>query len=561
MTIKEAKPTNFIKNIINEDIASKKHTKIKTRFPPEPNGFLHIGHAKAMCLNFGIAKDYANASCNLRFDDTNPLKEDPIYMKAIKEDVRWMGFKWDGEVRHASNYFEKLYECAINLIKEDKAFVCSLNAEEIREYRGTLKEPGRDSPDRTRAVSENLALFERMKKGEFAEGEFTLRAKIDNSSGNINLRDPVIYRILKKNHPMTGDKWCIYPTYDYTHCLSDAFEGITHSLCTIEFEDHRPLYDWVIKSINYPVHPRQIEFARLNVNYTITSKRKLNQLIQEDYVSGWDDPRMPTLMGLRRRGYPPEAIRDFCNRIGVTKKNTIIDMNTLEECVRDHMNKHAKRAFCVLHPLKIIITNYPEDKEEILKAPIHPQNEDMGKRELPFSKEIYIDQDDFLEEAPKKFFRLSLEKEVRLRYSYIIRCDKVVKDESSGKIKELHCSYDEKTLGKKPEGRKVKGIIHWVSTKHAVPAEVRIYDRLFNVKDPQAEEKSGTSFKDIINNNSLIRKEKAVIEQSICNAKIEDQFQFERLGYFSVDKDSVSIKKLVFNRTVSLKETWNQTTN
>jgi glutaminyl-tRNA synthetase len=554
-----AKPTNFIRQIIDEDLKSGKHTHIKTRFPPEPNGFLHVGHAKSICLNFGIAQDYAGATCNLRFDDTNPYKEDPIYFKAIQEDIHWLGFKWDGELRHASDYFQQLHDYAVQLIKMGKAFVCSLTGDQMREMRGNLKEGGRPSPDRNRSIEDNLDLFARMKNGEFADGAYTLRAKIDMSSGNINMRDPVIYRILRTSHPMTGDLWCLYPMYDYAHCLSDAIEGITHSLCTLEFEDHRPLYDWILDTLKTPCHPRQIEFARLNLNYTITSKRKLKELVDKNVVEAWDDPRMTTLSGMRRRGFTPAGIIDFCNRVGVTKKETVIDFGMLEECVRNDLNEKAKRVFCVLDPIKIVIENFPEDKTESLMVPNHPQKPEMGDRALAFTREIYIEREDFMEQAPKGFFRLVPGGEVRLRFAYIIKCERVITD-SQGNITELRCTYDVDTLGKNPEGRKVKGVIHWVSARYGLPCTVRIYDRLFNVPDPTADEKDGVSYLSHINPDSLQIKTACIVEASLKDSKAEDSFQFERLGYFAVDKTSKS-DQLVFNRSVSLRDTWAKVLN
>ena len=549
------KPTNFIRQIIDEDLESKKHREIKTRFPPEPNGFLHVGHAKSICLNFGIAQDYEGATCNLRFDDTNPYKEDPIYFQAIKEDIKWLGFKWNGEIRHASDYFQQLHDYAVQLIKMGKAFVCSLNSEQMRQMRGTLTESGKMSPDRNRSVEENLDLFQRMKNGEFEDGKYTLRAKIDMNSGNINMRDPVIYRILRTAHPMTGEQWCIYPMYDYAHCISDAIEGITHSLCTLEFEDHRPLYDWILETLKTPYHPRQIEFARLNLNYTITSKRKLKELVDKNIVESWDDPRMTTISGMRRRGFTPAGIIDFCNRIGVTKKETIIDFGMLEECVRNDLNEKAKRVFCVLDPIKLVIENFPEGKTEWLTVPNHPQKPEMGERKLAFSREIFIEQEDFMEEAPKGFFRLVPGGEVRLRFAYIIKCQSVVKDEK-GNVKELRCTYDTETLGKNPsDGRKVKGVIHWVSASHGIKTTVRLYDRLFNVPDPTVDEKNGVSFLSHVNPESLQVKKESIVEASLKEAQVEESFQFERLGYFNVDKSS-SDGHLVFNRTVSLRDTW-----
>ncbi len=548
------KPTNFIRQIIDEDLKTGKHTHIVTRFPPEPNGFLHIGHAKAMCLNFGIAEDYAGARCNLRYDDTNPYKEDPIYFQAIQDDLRWLNFQWHGEIKYASNYFDQLYDYAVQLIRMGKAYVCNLTPEQTKQYRGTLTEPGRESPSRSRPIAESLELFERMKKGDFADGAYTLRAKIDMQSGNVNMRDPVIFRILKTPHPMTGDKWCIYPMYDYAHCVSDAIEGITHSLCTLEFEDHRPLYDWLLATIGTPCHPRQIEFARLNINYTLTQKRKLKELIDAGHVQNWDDPRLPTLRGLRRRGFTPEAIKDFCQRIGITKKDTIIDMGTLEECVREDLNEKAARVFCVLDPIKIVIENYPEAQVEEFDAPNHPQKPEMGTRKVPFSRELVIEREDFLEQAPKGFFRLSVGTEVRLRFAYVIRCQQVIKN-ANGELIELRCTYDPDTLGKNPVDRKVKGVIHWLSLEHSLKSEVRLYDRLFNIPDPNSQEKAGVPFTSFLNPNSLQTKTASLVERSLKGSKAEESFQFERLGYFTVDKDT-NADKLVFNRIVSLRDTW-----
>lgn len=545
-------PVDFIRNIINDDLKSGKHKQIITRFPPEPNGYLHIGHAKSICLNFGLAEEYENARCHLRFDDTNPEKESVEFTDAIQKDVKWLGFDWGNHLYFASDYFDKLYNYAVELIKEGKAYVCSLSAEEMREYRGTLTEPGKESPYRTRSVEENLNLFERMKNGEFADGEHVLRAKIDMSSGNINMRDPVIYRIKKVHHHRTGDKWCVYPMYDYTHCISDALEGITHSLCTLEFQDHRPLYDWVLDELKTPCHPRQIEFARLNLNFTVMSKRKLRELVEEKFVSGWDDPRMPTVSGMRRRGYTPASIRNFCSRIGISKNETIIDFSILEDCVRDDLNETAPRAMCVLDPLKVVITNFPDDKVVEREVANHPKDESMGKRKIKFSKEIYIEHSDFMEEAPKKYFRLSPGKEVRLRYSYTIKCEEVIKDDK-GNIVELRCTYDPETLGKKPEGRKVKGIIHWVDAASAVDIDVNQYDRLFNVPNPAGEKEK--DYKEFINPKSLVVLKKCKAEESLKSAKAEDHFQFERQGYFTVDQTS-SDSQLVFNRTVTLKDSW-----
>lgn len=548
-------PRNFIKNKIKDDLSKAKTTADKqviTRFPPEPNGFLHIGHAKSICLNFGIAQEFAGAHCNLRFDDTNPLNEKPKYIDAIVKDIEWLGYKWHGDIHFASDYFDQLFECAVRLIKMKKAYVCSLSAEDMKSYRGTLTTPGKESPDRERSTEDNLKLFRQMKNGDFSEGKYVLRAKIDMQSGNLNMRDPVLYRILKANHHRTGDTWCIYPTYDFTHCLSDSFENITHSLCTLEFQDHRPLYDWVLDELACDSHPQQIEFARLNINYTVCSKRKLKSLIEENIVSNWDDPRMPTLIGMKRRGYTSTAIRNFCERIGVSKKETIIDMSILEECVREDLNKKALRRMCVVDPIKVVITNYPSGQSEELNIPNHPKDEAMGTRKVCFSKEIYIERDDFVENPPKKFFRLSPGAEVRLRYAYIIKCEKVIKD-TKGSVRELHCTYDPDTLGRKPEGRKVKGIIHWVSSEHSLSCDVRFYDRLFCSPDPTS---SGKSFFDEINPQSLITNKNCYVEKSLLEGTISAQwFQFERLGYFVVDQDSTA-ERLIFNRTVSLKDTW-----
>ena len=546
--------SNFIRDIIEKDLKTGKHETVITRFPPEPNGYLHIGHAKSICLNFGVALDYGGR-CHLRFDDTNPKKEDPEFVKSIMEDVRWLGFDWGEHLYFASDYFQKLYEYAVELIKLGKAYVCHLSAEEIREYRGTLTEPGKNSPYRDRSVEENLELFEKMKNGEFAEGECVLRARIDMASPNINMRDPVIYRIVKASHHRTGDKWCIYPTYDFAHCLSDSIEGITHSLCTLEFEDHRPLYDWFLDELKVKCHPQQIEFARLNLTYTVLSKRKLTQLVDEGYVSGWDDPRMPTISGLRRRGYTPESIRDFCERIGIAKSDNIVDMALLEHCVRDDLNKRAPRYMAVLNPLKVVITNYPEGVTEELTAINNPEDESMGTRKVPFSREIYIERDDFREDPPKKFFRLAPGREVRLRYAYYITCQEVIKNEQ-GEIVELRCTYDPATRGGySPDGRKVKGTIHWVSADHAIKAEVRLYDRLFIKPNPAEDEKKGISFKEYINPDSLKVLQDCFLEPNLAQCKPGDRVQFERLGYFCVDPDSQE-DHLIFNRTVSLRDSW-----
>ena len=549
MSTNENHPTaNFIRQIINADLSDHKNNgKVATRFPPEPNGYLHIGHAKSICLNFGIASEFSG-SCNLRFDDTNPEKENIEYMESIERDVKWLGFEWAG-LHHASDYFEQLYDYAVQLIEQGQAYVDSLSAEQIRLYRGTLTEPGKESPDRSHTIAENLDLFQRMRAGEFADGQYVLRAKIDMASPNINMRDPAIYRIRRVHHHRTGDAWCIYPMYDYTHCISDAIEGITHSLCTLEFEDHRPLYDWVLQQLQTPCHPQQIEFARLQLEYTIVSKRKLNQLVMEKHVHGWDDPRMPTIAGLRRAGFTPKAIRDFCERIGVTKQNSWIEMGVLEYCIREDLNENALRAMAVLQPLRVVIDNYPEDQIEELEISNHPQKPELGKRKVPFTKVILIEQDDFAEIPPPKFKRLVVGEEVRLRGSYVIRCHEVIKN-TEGVIIELRCTYDADTLGKNPEGRKVKGVIHWVSEQQSHPAEVRLYDRLFKVPNPDNEE----NFLNAINTNSLEVLADCRVEASLLHAQPENRFQFERTGYFCLDAiDSVN-GKLVFNRTVTLRE-------
>ncbi len=550
--------SNFIRHIINDDISQNKNNgKVVTRFPPEPNGYLHIGHAKSICLNFGLARDY-NGVCNLRFDDTNPEKEEMEYIDSIKEDVSWLGFEWSGEPKYASDYFARLYDYAIELIKLGKAYVCSLSPEESREYRGSLTSPGKNSPFRDQSVEENLELFAAMKNGLFEEGEKVLRAKIDMTSPNINMRDPVIYRIRKVEHHQTGNEWCIYPMYDYTHCLSDAIEGITHSLCTLEFEDHRPLYDWVLDQLQTPSHPQQIEFARLNLNYTITSKRKLKLLVDDRHVSGWDDPRMPTIAGLRRRGYTPASIRDFCDRIGVTKVDGVVDMSTLEFCIREDLEHTAARAMCVLNPLKVVIDSYPQDQVEELSAPRHPKDDSMGNRTLKMTRVIYIDKSDFEEMPPPKYRRLSVDKEVRLRNSYVIKCNEVIKDEQ-GEVIELRCTHDPDTLGKKPEGRKVKGVIHWVSEQYSVPTEVRLYDRLFAVENPDETAKNhvddDSHFLDFLNPDSLTVMDNARAEMSLADARPGNSYQFEREGYFTTDPDSGS-DKLIFNRTVGLRDSW-----
>ena len=549
-------PSNFIRNIINDDLKNNKNeSRVHTRFPPEPNGYLHIGHAKSICLNFGVAQDYEGGVCNLRFDDTNPEKEDVEYTDSIQNDVKWLGFDWEDRLFYASDYYEKLFEFAKQLIRDDKAYVCHLNTDETREYRGTLTEPGKPSPYRDRSVEENLDLFGRMRAAEFDEGECLLRAKIDMASPNMNMRDPAIYRIRKVAHHRTGNDWCIYPMYDYTHCVSDALEGITHSLCTLEFEDHRPLYDWFLDQLPVPCHPQQIEFARLNLNYTVTSKRKLNELVTDGHVSGWDDPRMPTIVGMRRRGYTPESIRDFCGRIGVTKTDTVIDVGVLENCVREDLDKRTRRMLGVLDPLKVVIENYPEEETESLDAPYHPNNPDMGQRQLPFSKVIYIEQSDFMEDPPKKFYRLGPGREVRLRYAYFITCNEVIKDDA-GNVVELRCSYDPETKGgNAPDGRKVKGTIHWVSVEHALQTEVRLYDRLFNDPKPDSN-KHEQDWKEFLNSDSIKLIKAAYLEPSLAEAQKEDIFQFERTGYFCVDnKDSLDGKP-VFNRTVTLRDSW-----
>lgn len=545
----EKRPTNFIRQIIDEDLASGKHQAVQTRFPPEPNGYLHIGHAKSICLNFGIAKDYQGL-CNLRFDDTNPVKEDVEYVDSIKQDVEWLGFKWEGQPRYASDYFDQLYGYAIELIQKGLAYVCELSPEEMREYRGTLTEPGKNSPYRDRSVEENLALFEKMKKGEIAEGKASLRAKIDMASPFMVMRDPVIYRIKFATHHQTGDKWCIYPMYDFTHCISDAIERITHSLCTLEFQDNRRLYDWVLEniSIERPL-PHQYEFSRLNLEATLTSKRKLLQLVNEGIVDGWNDPRMPTISGLRRRGYTPASLREFCRRIGVTKQDNVVELSALEACIREDLNENAPRAMAVIDPLKIVIENFGE--KEILTAPNHPNREELGQRELPFTREIYIDKADFREEANKQYKRLVLGKEVRLRNAYVIKAERVEKD-SDGNITTVYCTYDPETLGKNPaDGRKVKGVIQWVSAEEYLPAEFRQYGRLFTVPNPSAAE----DIHDVLNPESLVIKQ-GVVEKSLANAQPEKAYQFEREGYYCADSKDSSPEHLVFNLTVSLKESF-----
>ncbi|MBQ4848880.1 glutamine--tRNA ligase [Pseudoalteromonas sp. MMG012] len=544
----ENRPSNFIRNIIDSDLSSGKHQQTHTRFPPEPNGFLHIGHAKSICLNFGIAQDYKGL-CNLRFDDTNPEKEDINYVKSIQEDVSWLGFKWDDEICYSSNYFDQLHGYAVELIEKGLAYVCFLSPEQAREYRGTLTEAGKNSPHRDSAVEDNLALFEKMRNGDFKEGECVLRAKIDMASSFMVLRDPIIYRIRFVHHHQTADKWCIYPMYDFTHCISDALEGITHSLCTLEFQDNRRLYDWVLDNISLECHPQQIEFSRLNLEYTIMSKRKLNDLVVNNHVEGWDDPRMPTIAGLRRRGYTPGSVVEFCKRIGVTKQDNMIEMGMLEACIRDDLNENAPRAMAVLDPIKVVIENYDADKVEQLVAPNHPSIEEKGTREVPFTRELFIEREDFRIEANKKFKRLVLDKEVRLRNAYVIKAERIEED-ADGNITTIFCSYDPETLGKNPtDGRKVKGVIHWVSASECIDAEVRQYDRLFNVPNPAAAE----DFSQVLNPDSLKVITHAKLEPSLANAIAEQGFQFERMGYYCRDNKSDA---LVFNQTVGLRDSW-----
>ncbi|GLT15682.1 glutamine--tRNA ligase [Vibrio algivorus] len=548
MSEAEARPSNFIRQIIDKDLADGKHTGIHTRFPPEPNGYLHIGHAKSICLNFGLAQDY-QGKCNLRFDDTNPAKEDIEYVESIKQDVNWLGFNWDGEICYSSNYFDALYGYAVELIEKGLAYVDELTPDEIREYRGTLKEPGKNSPYRDRSVEENLSLFEKMRKGEFEEGKACLRAKIDMASSFIVMRDPVLYRVRFINHHQTGDKWCIYPMYDFTHCISDALEGITHSLCTLEFQDNRRLYDWVLENITIETQPHQYEFSRLNLEYTVMSKRKLNQLVTEKLVNGWDDPRMPTISGLRRRGFTPGSIREFCSRIGVTKQDNMIEFSSLEACIREDLNENAPRAMAVLDPVKVVIENF--EGEEVLTIANHPNKPEMGSREVPFTREVWIEADDFREEANKKYKRLVLGKEVRLRGAYVIQANRIEKDDQ-GNVKTIYCTYDPETLGKNPsDGRKVKGVIHWVSADKGLEADVRLYDRLFTVPNPAAAD----DFAATINPESLVVK-KAYVEPSLADAEAGVGFQFERTGYFCVDAKDSSPEALVFNRTVGLRDTW-----
>lgn len=549
-------PSNFIKTIIEEDLDSNKHDgKVATRFPPEPNGYLHIGHAKSICLNFGVANEY-KGTCNLRFDDTNPTKEEVEYVESIKTDVRWLGYDWQDGLYYASDYFEQLFDFAVQLIKDGKAYVDSSSAEEIRNLRGTLTEPGQESPYRNRRVEENMDLFQRMRAGEFDDGAHVLRAKIDMAHPNMLMRDPTLYRIRKAHHHRTGDAWCIYPMYDFTHCLSDALECITHSLCTLEFENNRALYDWVLDQVDTPCRPHQFEFARLNLTYLVLSKRKLIQLVQEKYVTGWDDPRMPTLSGFRRRGYTPRAIRNFCERIGVAKANSTVDIALLEHTIREDLNQRAPRRMGVLRPLKVVIENYPEGQMEELSAINNPQDDSMGTRKVPFSKVLYIEQDDFMENPPKKFFRLGPGREVRLRYAYFITCQDAVKDPSTGEITELRCTYDPATKGgNAPDGRKVKATLHWVSADHAVDGEVRLYDRLFTKENPD-EKSEGKTFKDFINPDSLEALVNCKLEPSLADAAPESFYQFERLGYFCADSNDSAPGHLVFNRTVTLRDTW-----
>jgi len=550
-----ATTSNFVRQLIDSDLkANKNDGRVVTRFPPEPNGYLHIGHAKSICLNFGIAEDYQGA-CNLRFDDTNPHKENIEYIDSIKKDVRWLGYDWGNRLFYASDYFEHLYEFAIELINAGKAYVCDLTAEETREYRGTLTEPGKPSPYRDRSIDENLDLLQRMRAGEFEDGARVLRAKIDMSSPNMNMRDPTLYRIRHGViHHQTGEAWCIYPMYDFTHPVSDALEGITHSICTLEFADHRPLYDWVLDTVSVPCHPQQIEFSRLNLEYTVMSKRKLTGLVDEGFVEGWDDPRMPTIAGLRRRGFTPGSVREFCNRIGVSKSENTVQMGMLESCIREDLNSNSPRRMAVLHPLKVVITDYPEEQVEQLEVANHPQDESMGARKVPFTSELYIDRNDFLETASRKFKRLVAGGEVRLRNAYVIRCDEVIKD-GKGEIIELHCSHDPATLGANPEGRKVKGVIHWVSAEYGVEAEVRLYDRLFNHPVPDGA-KDDRDYREYLNPDSLRTITQSVVEPSLAEAKPGDRFQFEREGYFCVDLHQPADLPMVFNRTVTLRDSW-----
>lgn len=551
MADNDIRPTNFIRQIIDKDLSDGKHTSVQTRFPPEPNGYLHIGHAKSICLNFGIAQDY-QGQCNLRFDDTNPTKEDISYVESIQRDVQWLGYQWNGDICYSSNYFDRLYEFAVELIKNGKAYVCFLSADEMREYRGSLTEPGKESPTRNTSPEENLALFEKMKNGEMKEGECSLRAKIDMASSFICMRDPVIYRVKFATHHQSGDKWCIYPMYDFTHCISDALEGITHSLCTLEFQDNRRLYDWVLDNISIDCHPQQIEFSRLNLEYTMMSKRKLNDLVEKNIVAGWDDPRMPTIAGLRRRGFTPASVREFCQRIGITKQDNCVEFSMLEACIRDDLNENAPRAMAVFDPIEVVIENYEAGRVEQLSVSNHPNRDDLGTRELPFSQRLFIEREDFREEANKKFKRLVLGKEVRLRNAYVIKAERVEKDDN-GEITKVFCSYDPETLGKDPaDGRKVKGVIHWVSAEQNTTAEVRLYDRLFNVPNPGSADDIAT----VVNPDSLQVIEKAYLEVNLLSAQAEKAYQFERIGYFCLDNKDSSADKLVFNRTIGLRDTW-----
>lgn len=549
--------TNFIHEAINKDLSDGVYNHVQTRFPPEPNGYLHIGHVKAICIDFGTAQKYGG-TCNLRLDDTNPTKEDTEYVDAIMSDIEWLGFKWD-KVLYASDYFDDIYKCAVKLIEKGKAYVCDLSAEEIREYRGTLKEPGKNSPYRERSIEENLDLFRRMTDGEFPDGAKVLRAKIDMASPNLNMRDPVIYRILRAHHHRTGDKWLVYPMYDFAHPISDTIEGVTHSLCSLEFEDHRPLYDWFLKELEFPEPSRQIEFARLNLNYTLTSKRKCLRLVKDGIVNGWDDPRMSTICGMRRRGYTKEALRDFCDRIGVAKANSVVDFNLLEHCIREDLNAHAPRAMAVLRPIKLVIDNYPEDQTEEITVEINPEDKSAGVRTVKFSKYLYVEADDYMDEPPKKYYRLAIGNEVRLKGAYYVTCTGVQRDENGTPV-EIHCTYDpESKGGQTPDGRKVRGTIHWVSEKGAVDAEIRLYDRLFNVENPSDEETNG-DFLENLNPDSVTVLDGCKIEENLKDAKPGDTFQFMRQGYFCVDPDSKD-GKLVFNRTVALKDSWGKIIN
>jgi len=560
--------SNFIRHMIAQDLAQNKHGgRVQTRFPPEPNGYLHIGHAKSICLNFGVAADY-NGQCNLRFDDTNPAKESQEFVDAIKENITWLGFSWHGDVRYSSNYFDALYAFAVQLIEKGLAYVCNLSPEQAREYRGTLTEPGRDSPARNQTVAENLELFSRMRAGEFTDGSYSLRAKIDMASPNINMRDPVLYRIRHINHHQTGDKWCIYPTYDYTHCISDAIENITHSLCTLEFEDHRPLYDWILHNLDIDslreasdladadlpyVLPQQTEFAKLKLNYTMMGKRNLKEMVETNVVDGWDDPRMPTLAGMRRRGYTAASIRHFCESVGVSRSESMVEFSMLEHAVREDLDKHAARVMCVLNPLKVVLSNLPAGHTEHLSMANHPKDESMGRREVPLTREIFIDRADFEEEPPAGFKRLIPGGEVRLRGAYVIRCDEVVKSES-GTVQELHCTVDLDTLGKKPEGRKVKGVIHWVSAELSIPVTVRLYDRLFNVEKPESKEIE--DYRTCLNPDSLKVLYDCFVEPSVANKTESGHYQFEREGYFCIDEIDSSAERIVFNRTITLRDSW-----